>query len=407
MKKVIKILMITLFMIILISLTNSVQAASASISADKTQVNVGESVTLKVTINAAAWNLKVSGTGVATTGYADNTDDATNKTTTKTLSLDTKTAGTKVIKLSGDVTDGNTDKTTNVSGEVTVVVNEKKEEPKKEEQKQEETKPVVTKSSDANLKSITVGEKRYNSPSTTLTADSVNSETSSIKIEAQTSDSKARVTGTGTKELVTGTNVFTLKVTAENGATKQYTVKVTKLAEETTNPNIMEDEENNSEEIRLKSLSIEQVAITPEFDPNIFEYNVKVIELEELKIHAEPNSEDIEVEIVGDKELVEGENIVTITLTKDEKKIEYIIRVNNESIKLVEENQENKIDNNQDKKTGFIGLVKDWWNKSGTLTILFAGILGLLSAAISFVITIYKYTKPSINASRHLKNEKN
>lgn len=48
-----------------------------------------------------------------------------------------------------------------------------------------------------------------------------------IKISATAKDSKASVSGTGEKELVLGENEFEIKVTAEDGSTKKYSILVT------------------------------------------------------------------------------------------------------------------------------------------------------------------------------------
>ena len=125
MKKVIKIMLLTIFALIGISAMSNVKAASASIKASKNPANVGDKVTITVTINAAAWDLKVSGSGISSNQYVDNTNDGNNATTTKTLTLDTSSTGSKTIVLSGDVTDGDTMATKKINTSVSVVVNEK------------------------------------------------------------------------------------------------------------------------------------------------------------------------------------------------------------------------------------------------------------------------------------------
>lgn len=51
---------------------------------------------------------------------------------------------------------------------------------------------------------------------------------SSITIGATAADSKATVSGTGAKNLNVGSNKFSVVVKAESGATKTYTVTVTR-----------------------------------------------------------------------------------------------------------------------------------------------------------------------------------
>ena len=56
----------------------------------------------------------------------------------------------------------------------------------------------------------------------------VDSETTSVKINASSVSSFASVTGTGTKELEDGTNTFKIKVTAQNGDVRTYIIYVIK-----------------------------------------------------------------------------------------------------------------------------------------------------------------------------------
>lgn len=128
MKKIVKTLLLILVIFIGISLFSKVNAASARITGPAS-VEVGSNANVTITINAAAWNLKVSGDGVSGASFVDNTDDARNQTITKTVKLDTSSIGDKTIRLTGDVTDGNTDATTPVNTSVTVKVIEKKPTP--------------------------------------------------------------------------------------------------------------------------------------------------------------------------------------------------------------------------------------------------------------------------------------
>ena len=95
MKRYIKIILLSLLIFAGISIFSNVNAATADIKASKTQATVGDSVTITVTINAAAWNLKVSGTGVTAQSYADTTNDGNNTTKTQTLNLDTRNSRLK------------------------------------------------------------------------------------------------------------------------------------------------------------------------------------------------------------------------------------------------------------------------------------------------------------------------
>ncbi len=409
MKKTIKIILLTVFILMGLSMVSNVKAATARIKASKSSATVGDKVTITVTINAAAWNLKVSGNGVSNASYVDNTDDANNATTTKTLNLDTASAGSKTIVLSGDVSDGDTGATTKVNETVSVVVNEKTSTPNTNKNDNNSSSnnnknnngdsgsnsktQTTAKSSDTKLKSITVGGNSYSiGKSVTVSAD-----TTSINIKATANSSKAKVTGTGTKELVTGTNNFDIKVTAENGNTKTY--RVTVIREEFVNdtPNIEDPNQAvNVQELRLTSLNIQGVELIPQFSSEVFEYNVYIINENELKIDAISNIEGTNIEITGNTNLVEGENIAIIKLTKDDKTTEYKVKINKTIVE--DENKEDV------KKVNFVGWISNWWNGPGSTILVFTVILILLGAATIFAVISYKYSK---DAQENAKNYKN
>ena len=121
-KFLVNIIAIISFLTIFINPTD-VHAASASISASKTTAYVGDKVTITVKVTAGSWNVKVSGSGISSSivGY----DMDSNKKTTKTFTLNTSKAGTYKVSLTGDITDYDTEVTSNVSKSVTVVVKKK------------------------------------------------------------------------------------------------------------------------------------------------------------------------------------------------------------------------------------------------------------------------------------------
>lgn len=339
MKKYLKILLTLFFIFVIITICTEVQAASASISSTNS-ATVGDKITITTTIKAAAWNLKVSGNGVKTTSYVDNTDNAENATITKTLQLDTSKAGTYTISLTGDVSDGTTGATSNVRDSVTITVKEKSG----TTTPQNPPPVTTTKSGDATLKSITIGGKTYSGSSLKNTITyTVDAKTDSIKISAVKNNSKATISGTGTKSLVSGqTNKFPITVTAENGTKNTYNVNIIKLAEESTEPNIIEDDPvAQNLKLMLLSLEIKDVNLSPEFDPNVYTYSANVKDMKELEINAIANKTDAQIDIEGNTELKEGNNIVKITIILGEEKAEYIINVNNEVEKIIQNSEDN------------------------------------------------------------------
>ena len=123
MKKIIKSIFLIIFATVAISLFSKVEAASATISANKTTATVGDSVKVTLKINAAAWNINVSGS--ASDSVVGFNSDAENQTTKKTYSINTSKAGTYSVSISGDITDASSTTPEKLSKSVTITVKAK------------------------------------------------------------------------------------------------------------------------------------------------------------------------------------------------------------------------------------------------------------------------------------------
>lgn len=197
------------------------------------------------------------------------------------------------------------------------------------------TKPEEeTKSDNANLKSLVVENfdiiPNFSSDVTEYTLD-VTSEVNELTIKAEPEDSKATVTIKGEKELKEGENTVIISVDAEDGTTKLYEIKVTKK-EETV--------------FGLTSLKIKDANI--EFKPDVYNYSINIkSDVDILEIQAVASEEGATVEITGNEELKEGENIITIIVSsKDgEKKATYQIKATKEAVK--EEKNQNAQSNSK------------------------------------------------------------
>ena len=188
-----------------------------------------------------------------------------------------------------------------------------------EQSKNEESKVQTqetreqTKSSNANLSNLGIKPNDFSgfTPNKTEYDVTVPDDVDSIQIYATLQDSKAKILGTGTKGLNYGLNEFTITVTAEDGTTKDYILNITRGGEENT--------ENVSEEYLgdgLASLNIENLELSPSFDTNIYEYTVKYIgEKTNLDITAEATDPYYVVEVTGNEDLQEGENLITILVS--------------------------------------------------------------------------------------------
>ena len=405
-----------MFFLITLALENSSLAASFSVSAGKTSMNVGESTTLTINANDCLGQFTISSSDASIVSVGESSKWIEN--TSASVNISAKKAGKATITVTAtNVSDSAGYNDVTGSKSVTITVNAPQQEKPStgggSSNNSGGSSNTSNKSTDATLKSITVNGRKYSNPNADITIGNVSASTSSINISAETNNSKAKVSGTGSKDLVTGTNKITLTVTAESGATKSYIIRVTRLAEESTTPNVVDEnppEEINDEgeeiinDLRLTSLTIEGVELIPEFNSETFEYSVYITDLEELKIDAVANLEGANIEITGNTGLIEGENVATIKLTKDDKVTEYKITINKTvAAVLSAEPEENIIsqEENLEEKVGFIGMIKDWWYRSGTITLTFTAILIFLGIAVIFAIVSYKYSNGAREASRH------
>lgn len=297
MSKIKKILISTIFSLIMISGYSVVNAASASISSNKTSMSVGETASITVSAKAASWNLEVS--GPISKSYADVTSDGENAKKSFSLSFKPSKVGTYTIKLGGDVTDG--DGTTNkISDSVTIKVSEAKE------------------SSVTTLKNLGITPKQYDfsnfKSGTTSYNIKVPSDVDTIKIYATATDKNATVSGTGSKKLEEGKNTFTVKVTAEDKKnTKKYTLVITRESSETETSTENRDEEEKAVTEGLTDLIINNYNLEPQFSNDVYEYKVNInSDVSKLDLDAKPANDNMKVEIVGNEDLKDGENVITI-----------------------------------------------------------------------------------------------
>lgn len=101
----------------------------------------------------------------------------------------------------------------------------------------------------------------------------------------------------------------------------------------TTQPPV---EVKKSTDNTLSALSIEGGQISPEFNKDVKEYALKVpYEVAELNVTAKPNDSKAKVEVIGNKDLQEGENILTVRVTaEDGSASDYVVKVTRARIPL-------------------------------------------------------------------------
>lgn len=426
MKAKLKTIIFAVIMLGIIGISSKVQAASASISATKTTATVGDSVTITVNINAAAWNLKVTGNGVSGGSIVGYNPEGINTSTSKTYTLSTSTAGSYTVYLTGDVTDGTTDELSYINKYVTVTVNNPAPvTPTNPPSSNNGGSTNNGSSSTGNSNSGSSNSGSSNKPSNTTKPEEPKSNDSTLKglsiegyelypaFEANTREYNLRVTNDITKvtilptanhskasykiegateELVVGKNIITVVVTAEDGTTSNYVINVTREREGLNVQYIKiyyTDETGNRQELLLN----------PEFSTEVFEYTLKDLSylISKLEVEVLANLEQAKIEITGNEELVEGPNTIVITVTmpseseeEEDEVLTYKITVNKEKEPVIT----------------LMGRIKNWFNGiTGTVSTWFGenvyeilmGALGVSCVALAglsiYLVMDYKKYK--------------
>ena len=176
---------------------------------------------------------------------------------------------------------------------------------------EEEEKAGVATLSQLGIKPEEYDFSGFKSDKTQYSAE-VPNEVKEIEVYAKATDSKAQVTGTGMIELKEGENELKVEVIAQNGTKQTYTINVTRKEAE---------KEAVVEKFGLSSLSIEGLSLTPSFMTGTYEYTVELTEdLSSLEINAKATDKKATVEIVGNENLQEGENTITILVQNEDTK---------------------------------------------------------------------------------------
>lgn len=206
--------------------------------------------------------------------------------------------GSNKVEVKVTAEDGKTTKT------YTLTINRKTE---AEEEKE---------SGEARLKNLGINPEQYDftgfTSDVTEYATEVPNEVTEIEIYATAINSSAQITGTGKIELKEGKNDLTVEVIAANGTKKTYTISVTRKESE----NVAGTTEKK---LGLSMLLIKGVTLNPTFNTETYEYTVDITEaLDSLEIQTEANEQDATVEVMGNENLHDGENTITILVKNKE-----------------------------------------------------------------------------------------
>lgn len=337
---------------------NTVKAATATITENKT-VTEGDSVTITANVTAGAWNLKLAGAGQEK-GLVGQTSETSNASASTKITFTASKVGTYNFTLTGDITDYDTDATTTIDKKCTITVKEKEKEPeqvKKEEPVKEEP-ATPTKSSNNKLKVLGIKPNGFKfKQGTTKYYVTVPNDVDKVEVYAEKQESSQKISGTGDVNLKEGSNTVKVVCTAEDGTTKTYTMYITRekaeeiaepinenqKEEQTTNEEEQQEEPEEEEYLIEKGIGITNfnivaktekgedlaVELLPAFTETEYEYQLAVpLNVIELQITVEAQEGTPEVEIMGNKNLVEGENLITVMVKLGEETKVYNITVN-------------------------------------------------------------------------------
>ena len=136
-----------------------------------------------------------------------------------------------------------------------------------------------------------------------------------VNIIAISNDAKAKITGIGRRYLSVGENTFNIEVTATDGSSTIYTIKV--IRKEASNNNYLDD------------LYIDGYDISPTFNKDINKYTLEVNEnTNKINIKTETSDERAKVKGDGNITLATGINNLTIEVEAENKDVrEYVIEV--------------------------------------------------------------------------------
>ncbi|MEG2426344.1 MAG: cadherin-like beta sandwich domain-containing protein [Oscillospiraceae bacterium] len=187
---------------------------------------------------------------------------------------------------------------------------------------QNETQTPAQKGGNANLSSLQVEGVTLSpafNPSVTKYTASVDFGIEKLSVKGSTEDPSSKVS-IGSTKLAVGTNNIRIKVTATGGATKTYTLSVTRAQD----PNAPTTEAATTQKLnantKLSAISVEGFLLSPAFDSNKTDYIVWLpYETESINVVGTPGDAKSTVKVEGNTNLVAGKaNEIKITCTAED-----------------------------------------------------------------------------------------
>ena len=193
----------------------------------------------------------------------------------------------------------------------------------------------------------------------------------SIEINAEAEVEGAIVRISGNTRLTRQENTVTVRVTAEDGTSRAYSITVLKAPEVN---------------LKLDSLQIEGLELNPVFDEDTFYYTSSLVdtELTSLNVNAVASDETANVEVIGADNLVDGENLINIIVSNDDETTIYQVNVD---VDMLGE-KEKEVDNVITRVRKIINYAL--WGFAGFLLVI---VLILIIVLIRKIIKRKKYGK--------------
>ena len=405
-----KIFSVILSIALLFVLKNYSNAANAIIQCSS-EAKVNSPLTISVSGSAVQWNLhlKVNGQTIASNSEVENVEG--NKTISFSGTYTPTSEGNITVTLDGSATEASDGSTITSFASKTVSV--------KKAENNNNSNNASNSDSNSNSNSNTQQQPQAKSNVATLAnlgikgkydftgfraaktsySVTVPNEAESVEIYASKGQSGQKITGTGVKQLKEGTNAINVVVTAEDGTTtKTYTINIERKSAEATDnkeENTEEQPEETSTEeeetFGLKDLKIDGLELTPEFKTDVYEYSAELKENKSsLELTTIATEENAEIEVTGNEDLKDGENIITVIVKEKDtdKTATYQITVN-------------KISNEQSITDTTINKMQLSQNK---IIVICAGVAVILLIII-ILIVIIKKRKSANNSEEYYYSE--
>ena len=299
-----KVISIIICLVMLIAMApKSLAEGKLVIAFSESTVEVGDTVTVTVTVDGLSGNVNLSVSGDAT--LSQDSVSVNNGSASVTATINGE-GSIRITATAENMTDTSTSEayTGATGGTITAVNNST-----------QTSNTNTEKESNANLSNLGIRPNDFSgfSPSKLTYDVTVPEDVDSVEVYATAQDTGATISGIGDQTLEYGVNALNVVVTAEDGTVKTYTINVTREGgEENT-------EENTEVANGLSNIKIGDLELNPSFATNVYEYTVKYIgEDTSLNIETVATDPSYTVEILGNEELKDGENTITILVSDSE-----------------------------------------------------------------------------------------